>query len=247
MSTNHSSNASSDRQEPSPLGTPNRFGFVLDLAIYLAVMFAIREVSIPNTSFLVTGIFWTLTTLVVATWRMKVRGVTWKDLGLKRPNNIPKTLLVAGGILVTTVVCLMVLNILNDQLHFFGEPIPVSETASEPTVSKFGDLKGNWGLFFAIMPIVLLESCLEELLDRGFLINWFEKVFSGTNIATILAVVLQAAIFGFRHSYDLSERSVTVGIIGLIMGIAYVKFGRNLWALMIAHCVLNTVSMMDRV
>jgi len=72
-------------------------------------------------------------------------------------------------------------------------------------------------------------------------------LFSKTTIATILAVILQALIFGFRHSYDLSDRSIRVGLIGLIMGIAYVKFGRNLWPLIIAHCVLNTMSMVDRV
>jgi membrane protease YdiL (CAAX protease family) len=88
---------------------------------------------------------------------------------------------------------------------------------------------------------------LEELLDRGFLMNWVEQVFSKTILATLIAVLLQAVIFGFRHSNDFSERSITVGIIGLIMGIAYVKFGRNLWPLIIAHCVLNTMSMVERV
>ena len=53
-------------------------------------------------------------------------------------------------------------------------------------------------------------------------------------------------IFGFRHSYDLSERSITVGLIGLAMGIGYVAFGRNLWPLILAHCSLNTISMIDR-
>ncbi len=66
-------------------------------------------------------------------------------------------------------------------------------------------------------------------------------------LATVLAVVLQAMIFGFRHSNDLSERSITVGLIGLAMGIGYVVFGRNLWPLIIAHCALNTMSMIDRV
>ena len=65
--------------------------------------------------------------------------------------------------------------------------------------------------------------------------------------ATVIAVVLQAFIFGFRHSNDLSERSITVGLIGLIMGIAYVNFGRNLWPLIIAHCILNSISMVERV
>ena len=47
--------------------------------------------------------------------------------------------------------------------------------------------------------------------------------------------------FGFRHSNDLSERSITVGLIGLVMGIAYVVFGRNIWPLIIAHCILNSM------
>jgi len=77
--------------------------------------------------------------------------------------------------------------------------------------------------------------------------NWLEKLFTSTRLATILAVVLQAMIFGFRHSYDLSERSITDGLIGLAMGIGYVAFGRNLWPLILAHCLLNTILMIDRV
>ena len=72
-------------------------------------------------------------------------------------------------------------------------------------------------------------------------------MFSSTLLATVLAVILQAAIFGFRHSNDLSERSITVGLIGLAMGVGYVVFGRNLWPLILAHCALNTSSMLDRV
>ena len=108
-------------------------------------------------------------------------------------------------------------------------------------------LKETGHNFFLIIPFIWLESMLEELLDRGFLMNWFEQLFSKTSFATILAVVLQAAIFGFRHSYDLSERSITVGLIGLVMGTAYVVFGRNLWPLIIAHVILNTMSMVERV
>jgi membrane protease YdiL (CAAX protease family) len=141
------------------------------------------------------------------------------------------------------MISLISFEILKDHLPFSL----ASDTSSESAVSKFGDLKGNWLLFFSIIPMILIESFLEEILDRGFLINWFENLFSKTSFATALAVLLQAMIFGFRHSYDLSERSITVGIIGLIMGIAYVKFGRNLWPLIIAHCVLNSLSMLERV
>lgn len=232
--------------KPSPINSTNKKGFLLDLVIYISVMFIIRELSIPNVSFLITGIFWSLTTLIVASWRMKVRGVTWYDLGLRKPKSIKKSIVIAALILIITIVSIVIFNIAKDQIPFLAELLSEPEIETE-TPSKFGDLKGNWMLFLSIMPLVLLESFLEELLDRGFLINWFEKLFSSTSFATAIAVVLQAVIFGFRHTYDLSERSITVGIIGLIMGIAYIKGGRNLWPLIIAHCVLNTLSMVERV
>ncbi len=221
----------------------NYKGFLFDLIIYISIMFLIREVFFPNVGFIINGLFWSLTTLIIATWRMKVRDVTWKDLGLRKPKNFKKTFFVTIGILIAIVLSIMVFEMFKDYLPFSIE----QKNYSENSASKFGNLKGNWILFFTIMPAVLLESMLEELLDRGFLITWFEKLFSKTTIATILAVILQALIFGFRHSYDLSDRSIRVGLIGLIMGVAYVKFGRNLWPLIIAHCVLNTMSMADRV
>ena len=135
----------------------------------------------------------------------------------------------------------MIFELIKDQLPFFIDP----DTSGD--VTRWDPLKGNLTLFFSIIFFVWIESFLEELLDRGFLMNWFERLFSKTSFATILAVVFQAAIFGFRHSYDLSERSITVGLIGLIMGIAYMDFGRNLWPLIIAHCILNTMSMLERV
>ena len=221
----------------------NHKDFLIDLIIYISVMFLVRELYIPRAGFIANGLFWSFTTLIVATWRMKVRGITWKDLGLRKPKYFGKTLGISAIILAAVMISLISFEILKDHLPF----TLASDTSSESAVYKFGDLKGNWLLFFSILPMILIESFLEEILDRGFLINWFENLFSKTSFATVLAVLLQAMIFGFRHSYDLSERSITVGLIGLIMGIAYVKFGRNLWPIIIAHCVLNSLSMLERV
>ena len=221
----------------------NYKGFLIDLIIYISIMFLVREIYIPKVGFIANGLFWSFTTLVVATWRMKARGVSWKELGLRKPENFLKTFGVSAIILVTVMVSIITFEIIKDHLPFTIIP----DTSSESAVSKFGDLKRNWSHFFLIIPFILIESMLEELLDRGFLMNWIERLFSRTSFATVIAVLLQAAIFGFRHSYDLSARSITVCIIGLIMGIAYVKFGRNLWPLIIAHCILNSMSMLERV
>ncbi|WP_109301408.1 CPBP family intramembrane glutamic endopeptidase [Aquimarina sp. AU474] len=235
----------SEQKEISPyLRKPtNQRGFLFDLIIYISIMFLIREIYFPKVGFIVNGLFWSFSTLIIATWRMRVRNISWKDIGLRKPENIKRTLLISIGILVVTVLSIMFFHIIKDYLPFSI----IQDNYSHNSASKFGDLKGNWLLFFTIIPAVLVESMLEELLDRGFLINWLERLFSSTTFATAIAVILQAIIFGFRHSNDLSVRSITVGLIGLVMGIGYVKFGRNLWPLIIAHCTLNTMSMIDRV
>ncbi len=216
---------------------------LIDLALYLTVMFMVREVYFSEVPFLANGLFWSLTTLLVATWRMRARGVTWTDLGLRRPQNLKVTLLATGCILGLAVGSIIVFQMLKDAIPLGLAP----DTSNESAASKFGDLQGNWPLFLMIIPFVWLQSALEEMLDRGFLMSWIERLFPAGMFATVFAVIAQAMIFGFRHSYDLSERSVTVGLIGLAMGIGYVAFGRNLWPLIVAHCLLNTLSMLDRV
>ena len=69
----------------SPLRSPGHSrprAFFIDLVIYLSVMFLVREVYFSEIGFIANGLLWSLTTLAVATWRMKARGVSWRDLGL---------------------------------------------------------------------------------------------------------------------------------------------------------------------
>lgn len=225
------------------LKQPKPQAFLFDLVIYISVMFLIRQVYFSQVHFLTNGLFWSFTTLFVATWIMRMRGTSWKDLGLCKPEKYSKALMVTIFIIGFSIIFIVVFQVFKDK---FGLEI-ISDNSNKTAVSKFGDLYGNWLLFFSIIPFIWLESMLEEVLDRGFLMNWIEKMLSNTWFATLFAVTAQAIIFGFRHSQDFSERSITVAIMGLAMGIGYVLFGRNLWPLIIAHCVLNTVSMLDRV
>ena len=217
--------------------------FLIDLIIYISIMFLVREITLPGAGFMANGLLYSFIALIVAGWRMHIRGITWKDLGLKKSDNLLTTLGISVLILATVMISIITFEIIKDHLPFSLAP----DTSSESAVSKFGDLKGNWMHFFVILPLIWIESMLEELLDRGFLMNWIEKLFSKTSFTAVIAVILQAVIFGFRHSHDFSERSITVGIIGLVMGIAYMVSGRNLWPLIIAHIVLNTLSMLERV
>jgi len=216
-------------------------GYLLDLGIYLTVLFTFRQLYLPGVPYMARVVLGSLLAVGVATWRMRARGVRWADLGLRKPENLGKTLIVTAVTVVAVVISIISFEILKDLL-----PIELAPDTSSDG-SRFGDLEGNFALLLSIIGIVWLESALEELMDRGFLLNWLERLFARPPMATILAVLIQAILFGFRHSYDLSERSVTVGLIGLILGIAYVACGRRLWPVILAHCVLNSLSMLERV
>lgn len=225
------------------LKKPSSLTFLLDLLIYLSIMFLIREVYFSQLNFIANGLFWSFSTLLTATVLMRARQSSWKEIGLLKPTSYKKSLLATVFIFAFTILSILIFQSLKDQLGMQVSP----DMSGEKAASKFGDLSGNWLLFFTIIPFVWLQSALEEILDRGFLINWIEQMLSSTWFATIIAVLAQALIFGFRHSYDISERSITVALIGLAMGIGYVAFGRNLWPLIMAHCLLNTMSMLERV
>lgn len=224
-------------------GHSSSISLLLDLALYLSVMFLIREIYFSQFHFIANGLFWSFTTLALACILMKIRKVSWFELGLCQPKNGKHTLWVTLFILCFSIVSIGVFHLIKDKLGLALIP----DTSNDAAAVKFGALAGHWMLFFSIIPFIWLQSMLEELLDRGFLINWIEKLFSSALWSTFLALVIQAALFGFRHANELSERSVTVGLIGLSMGLGYICFGRNLWPLIIAHCLLNTLSMLDRV
>ncbi len=236
-------NSATDAAPTTPPKQPAAIWFAVDLVIYISVMFLIREIYFSQFNFITNGLFWSFTTLLTASILVRIRHLSWKELGLSMPKNYKQPLIATVFILLAVPALIITFNLLKDSI---GLEL-AADQSNEAAPAKFGELAGNWMLFISIIPFIWIQSMLEEVLDRGFMINWIERALSSNLFATIMAVLIQALIFGFRHSYDISERSITVALIGLAMGIGYVAFGRNLWPLIIAHCIFNTMSMAGRV
>lgn len=226
--------------KPNQSGQVKQLHAFIDLFIFLTVMFLVREIQIDSLGFWGYSLFKSITTVGVATLLLYYRKQSWKSLGLTKPDHYLRALGVAAIILIGTVVSIMIFEIFLREILF-------AEPESTSNVERFRELQGNIPYFFSIIIFVWVESFLEELQDRGFSLNRFDSLFGKIPLATVLAVLTQAAIFGFRHSYDFSPRSITTGLIGLVFGVVYVLTGRNLWPLIIAHIFLNTMSMIERV
>lgn len=213
---------------------------LVDLTVFLSVMFLVRTIEIESIGFWGNTLFKTISTVGVATALLYYRKQSWRDIGLTKPDKYLKMLGFVAITLIGTVASIMLFEI------FIRDLFTSSAEATSGSGTRFSEMKGNIPYFFSIIFFVWIESFLEELQDRGFSLNRFESLFSKVPLSTILAVLFQAAIFGFRHSYDLSPRSITAGLIGLVFGTVYVLTGRNLWPLIIAHIILNTMSMIER-
>ncbi len=228
----------------SDLRAVGHWANIVDLGLFLATMFLIRTIYVPGVGYMGNVLINSLTTVAVATWLLHLRGESWRSLGLRRPESLVKMV----GVVTFTLGLVIVSIIFFEAV--ISQYLPASasnDSIAERPDSRFHGVEGNIVYFFSIIFLVWLESALEELQDRAFLLTRLERLFSFTPLSLVLAVIGQAVIFGFRHSPSHgTSGAITTGIIGLVFGIAYVAFGRNLWALIIAHCFLNSISMIER-
>mgnify|MGYP007055490397 CR=1 FL=1 len=109
-------------------------GFLFDIIIYLTVMFLIREVYFSQLPFIANGLLWSFSTFTIVIWRMKVRRITWKDIGFQKPENLLKTLIITIGILLTIPILIVSFHQLQELLPYNLVP----DTSSQDAVSKFG-------------------------------------------------------------------------------------------------------------
>jgi uncharacterized protein len=83
----------------------------------------------------------------------------------------------------------------------------------------------------------------EELLARGFILNRLEVTFGQGRAGIVAAVLGQAAIFGALHAIQGATGVIITAYVGVVLAAAYYLSGRNLWAPILAHGTMDTVSL----
>ncbi|MDJ0906921.1 MAG: type II CAAX endopeptidase family protein [Woeseiaceae bacterium] len=106
----------------------------------------------------------------------------------------------------------------------------------EPDISKYDAIVGNLGAAVSMALILPFTASIpEEIIYRGFLIGRLEQIFGSSVRGSVLAVSLQALIFGLAH-YQWGPGGMLITVfMGLIWGFGYILCGRNLWIVILAH------------
>lgn len=121
-------------------------------------------------------------------------------------------------------------------------PVLTSVFGEAPQLVRFADVPGNLPLLLMLLPATWLIGAFgEEFFFRGFLMTAIAEVLGGSRAAWISAVVAQAVVFGFIHAYQGPAQAISIGIGGAVYGAAFLLARGNLWPLVLAHGVNDTL------
>lgn len=181
------------------------------------------------------GPFALLACLAAATWRLAVAQSSWRDLGLRLPKSWLRTLLWAVALLVASELAGALVI----------APLARAAQWAPMNLSRFAGLHGNWQVLAAWLLVAWTSAAVaEELVFRAFLMSRLQMLFGSKPAGIALTIIVQALCFGVAHFYLGSRGMATAALLGLLYGAVYLRSGRNLPAVMLAHGTTDSLSLM---
>jgi membrane protease YdiL (CAAX protease family) len=155
----------------------------------------------------------------------------YRDLNLK-PGKLSSDLLAA-------LILSLVILVANVGSNFvFSELLPNS-FSSTSVKYLFIEVASNPGLLALFVgPLIFLGAASEELI-RVFLLSRLWKAWP-SSMGKSIAVIISACLFGLIHIYRGPVHIAWTAILGLIMALYYLRFGRVV-PLILAHYVTNAI------
>ncbi len=161
-----------------------------------------------------------------------LRGVGWRNLGLRRPTSWRSTLLLGVAIGIGYQYFSL----------FVIEPLIARVTGELPDVSQFAPLIGNtFFLFLSIIVSWSLAGFGEELVFRGYFMNRVADLVGANRAGWLISLIVVSILFGITHLYQGMSGIIVITLTGLLLGALYLATGRNLWVPIIVHGVNDTV------
>jgi membrane protease YdiL (CAAX protease family) len=122
------------------------------------------------------------------------------------------------------------------------EPLAALVTGDLPDVSLFAPLVGNESLLVVSLLVSwTLAAFGEEFAYRGYLLPRLARAGGSTRAAWLLGLVVTSALFGLGHVYQGPSGIVTTALSGAAFGGLYLAARRNLWLVIVAHGVSDTI------
>jgi membrane protease YdiL (CAAX protease family) len=123
-------------------------------------------------------------------------------------------------------------------------PIALAMSWPPQHTERLGDLRDTWRYLLFLIPIGWGTAAFgEEMLYRGFIYTRLVLLFRESRVGRMVAGVGQAALFGAVHLYLGPRGALNAFAIGLLSSAVYELSGRDLWPVIIAHGLTDTVGL----
>jgi uncharacterized protein len=162
-----------------------------------------------------------------------LRGIPWRDVGFCVPPRW-KRLLTLG----------VVAGVVMEALELFvTQPILVRVLGKYPDLSELRDVVGSVPLMLLMIALAwTLAAVGEELVWRGYIFNRLGDLLGGNRSGpTRIALVVVSAAFGVAHLDQCVTGVIENAINGMLLGLLYLRSGRNLLAPIVAHGITDTL------
>lgn len=163
---------------------------------------------------------------------MRLRGVSWRDAGLRLPPDWPRlaTIGVGAGIAMFLLEFFVTQPLLFRALHVY------------PDLSTFDELVGSTELLLLYLALNWAFAAFgEEMTWRGYAMPRVAEFFGTGAGAWIAALLIVNLGFGLAHLYQGPSGVVQTSVAGLLLGLLYLATGRNLLVPILAHGVGNSI------
>ncbi|MBK8698928.1 MAG: CPBP family intramembrane metalloprotease [Saprospiraceae bacterium] len=99
----------------------------------------------------------------------------------------------------------------------------------------------SWDDYRHFVILALAAGTCEEVIFRGFMVNYVRELFSGSIYATAIALILPSAIFAVSHLYQGWFAVLKITAISLLFGGIYILSG-SLLLVVVIHVFVDLVS-----
>jgi membrane protease YdiL (CAAX protease family) len=165
-----------------------------------------------------------------------LRDGRWSSMGLKRPASWRRVFLIA----LAAAGARIVLG------QFVIEPITGFFWPAPTAPQLANEIAGNAKIaLLALLLVWTFAAFGEEIAYRGYLLTRAADIGKRSTTAYWVGIVVVSILFGCGHYYKGPSGIIDSGIAGLILGMAYMVAGRNLWACILTHGFIDTFGVID--
>lgn len=166
---------------------------------------------------------------------LRARKLRWRDVGLTRYRSWPVTLALglAAGLILEAIEL------------FISQPFLVHVLGKQPDLDLFRSVHGNIKLTLIYIALAwTLAAFGEEMVYRGYLMNRVADLLNRTRRAWIVSLIVVHVGFGLAHAYQGMTGVIDEGLMGLLLGVIYLRTGRNLAVPIVAHGVQDSIDIL---